>query len=177
MVSQTLFISQPIKGFLLHVTGCASRRPYLEEICANPVCNQMSCYPSNIPALLKERNSFDLQMFRKLLDTTFFSRARVKKTVSDVVITVYAFPTIKMTAFDASVSMASQENLAVGIFRFVQVQKKPQLSYKEVISNRFFISSQINRTEKLLSIVSRWFQFQWRIHHQSRWRQTNPSVM
>ena len=79
----------------------------------------MSCYPSNIPALLNERNSFDLQMFRKLLDTTFFSRARVKKTVSDVVITVYAFPTIKMTAFDASVSMASQENLAVGIFRFV----------------------------------------------------------
>ena len=43
----------------------------------------------------------------------------MKKTVSDVVITVYAFPTIKMTAFDASVSMASQENLAVGIFRFV----------------------------------------------------------
>ena len=78
----------------------------------------MSCYPSNIPALLKERNSFDLQMFRKLLDTTFFSRARVKRTVSNVVIMVYAFQTIKMIAFDASVNMASQENLAVGIYLF-----------------------------------------------------------
>ena len=64
---------------------------------------------------MKVRNSFDLQMFRKLLDTTFLSRARVKRTVSSVVIIVYAFPTIKMTAFDASVSMASQESLAVGI--------------------------------------------------------------
>ena len=64
---------------------------------------------------MKERNSFDLQMFRKLLDTTFLSRERVKRTVSSVVIIVYAFPTIKMTAFDASVSMASQESLAVGI--------------------------------------------------------------
>ena len=78
----------------------------------------MSCYPSNIPALLKERNSFDLQMFRKLLDKTFFSRARVKRTVSNVVIMVYALQTIKMTAFDASVNMASQENLAVGIYLF-----------------------------------------------------------
>ena len=43
----------------------------------------------------------------------------MKRTVSNVVIIVYAFSTIKMTAFDASVSMASQENLAVGIFRFV----------------------------------------------------------
>ena len=60
-------------------------------------------------------------MFRKLLDTTFFSRARVKRTVSNVVITVYVFPTIKKTAFNASVSMASQENLAVGICRFVKV--------------------------------------------------------
>ena len=58
-------------------------------------------------------------MFRKLLDTTFFSRVHVKRTVSNVVITLYAFPTIKMTVFDASVSMASQENLAVGIFCFV----------------------------------------------------------
>ena len=40
----------------------------------------------------------------------------MKRTVSNVVIIVYAFPTIKMTAFDATVSTASQENLAVGIY-------------------------------------------------------------
>ena len=42
----------------------------------------------------------------------------MKRTVSKVVIIVYAFSTIKMTAFDASVSMASQENLVVGIYLF-----------------------------------------------------------
>ena len=78
----------------------------------------MSVHPSNIPVPLKETNFFDLQMCRSLLDTTFLSRARVKRTVSNVVIIVYAFPTIKMTAFDASVSTASQENLAVGIYPF-----------------------------------------------------------
>ena len=57
-------------------------------------------------------------MFRRLLDTNFLSRARVKRTVSNVEIMVYAFPTTKMTAFDASLSMASQENLAVGIYPF-----------------------------------------------------------
>ena len=78
----------------------------------------MSVHPSNIPVSLKETKSFDLQMCRSLLDTTFLSRARVKRTVSNVVIIVYAFPTIKMTAFDATVSTASQENLAVGIYPF-----------------------------------------------------------
>ena len=57
-------------------------------------------------------------MFRRLLDTNFLSRARVKRKVSNVVIMVYAFPTTKMTAFDASLSMASQENLAVGVYPF-----------------------------------------------------------
>ena len=78
----------------------------------------MSVHPSNIPVPLKETKSFDLQMCRSLLDTTFLSRARVKRTVSNVVIIEYAFPTIKMTAFDVSVSTASQENLAVGIYPF-----------------------------------------------------------
>ena len=57
-------------------------------------------------------------MFRRLLYTTFLSRAHVKRIVSNVVIIVYAFSTIKMTAFDASVSMASQENLVVGTYLF-----------------------------------------------------------
>ena len=51
-------------------------------------------------------------MFRRLLDTNFLSRARVKGTVSNVGIMVYVFPTIKMTG------MASQENLAVGVYPF-----------------------------------------------------------
>ena len=79
---------------------------------------QQECPSLEYHYAIEERNSFDLQMFRRLLDTTFLSRARVKRTVSNVVIMVYAFPTIKMTAFDASVSMASQENLAVGIYPF-----------------------------------------------------------
>ena len=57
-------------------------------------------------------------MFRRLPGTIFLSRVHVKRTVSNVVIRVYAFPTIKMAAFDASVSVASQENLAVGIYHF-----------------------------------------------------------
>ena len=57
-------------------------------------------------------------MFRRLFYTTFLPRAHVKRKVSNVVITVYAFSTIKMTALDASVSMASRENLVVGIYLF-----------------------------------------------------------
>ena len=57
-------------------------------------------------------------MFRRLLGTIFLSRVHVKRTVSNVVIRVYAFPTIKMAAFDASVSEASKENLTVGIYHF-----------------------------------------------------------
>ena len=52
-------------------------------------------------------------MFRNILDTNFLSRARVKRTISDVGIMVYVFLTI-----DASLSMASQENLAVGVYPF-----------------------------------------------------------
>ena len=57
-------------------------------------------------------------MFRRLLGTIFLSRVHVKRTVSNVVIRVYAFPTIKMAAFDASVSVTSKENLTVGIYHF-----------------------------------------------------------
>ena len=57
-------------------------------------------------------------MFRRLPGTIFLSRVHVKRTVSNVVIRVYAFPTIKMAAFDASVSVASKENLTVGIYHF-----------------------------------------------------------
>ena len=76
----------------------------------------------NIHVLLKERNSLDLKMFR-LLNTPFLTRVHVRRTVSHVVIIVYVFPNIKVTVFYASVSMASQKNLAVAIFRWLGMKK------------------------------------------------------
>ena len=45
----------------------------------------------------------------------------MKRTVPNVATKQSAFPTIKMTAYDASVTMVTQENLAVSLeLRFIR---------------------------------------------------------
>ena len=99
----------------------------------------------------------------------------MKRTVPNVATKQSAFPIFKMTAYDATVTMVTQENLAVSLeLRFTVLDANYSIE-TESIPNRF--SSLLIRTKKLRPAVTRWFQFQWRVYHQSRWRQSNTSVV
>ena len=90
----------------------------------------------------------------------------MKRTVPNVVTKESAFPTIKMTPCDATVTKVTQENLAVSFeLRFTFLDAYYSIE-TESIPNLF--SFLLIRTKKLRPAASRWFQFQRRVYHQSR---------
>lgn len=116
------------------------------------------------------------------LTQNIFHRVLVRRTVSNVVSKESAFPTIKMAAYSASVTVTTQENPVVSLKIHIIIlngMRKRSDGANFATENKFqsFLSLVFYRPKKLQPAFPRWFSIQWRVHHQSRWRQTIPSVV